>query len=115
MLPVYFVKVPMVTVVLSWQRVGESRVVWDGVLSNPGPSVRLAGFRLMEAGLEGKPSIEGSFLCFSRLMAPSPPPITALLHILQIACKAAVTLSGMSQNDGTTLDDLVYRGRRSRK
>lgn len=26
------------------------------------PSVRLAGFRLMEAGLEVKPTIEGSFL-----------------------------------------------------
>jgi len=51
------------------------------VLSNPGSSVRLAGFRLMEAGLEAKPTIE------------------ALLHMLQIACKTGITLSEVGNNE----------------
>ncbi|KAG0701956.1 meiosis protein SPO22/ZIP4 like-domain-containing protein [Suillus ampliporus] len=44
-------------------------------------ALRLAGFRLMEAGLEPKPDIE------------------ALLHILQIASKAGATLSEFGHND----------------
>ncbi|KAG1741872.1 meiosis protein SPO22/ZIP4 like-domain-containing protein, partial [Suillus paluster] len=44
-------------------------------------ALRLAGFRLMEAGLEPKPDIE------------------ALLHILQIASKTGATLSEIGHND----------------
>lgn len=35
--------------------------------------VRLAGFRLMEAGLEPKPTIEGSFLRSLKFCAPFHP------------------------------------------
>jgi len=56
-------------------------------------SVRLAGFRLMEAGLEPKPDIEGPekrqvVLCCRSSFIP------ALLHILRLASKTGATLSG---------------------
>ncbi|KAI9566962.1 meiosis protein SPO22/ZIP4 like-domain-containing protein [Boletus coccyginus] len=54
-------------------------------------ALRLAGFRLMEAGLEAQPTIE--------VCAPLYPPITALLHMLQIACKTGITLSAAGNNE----------------
>ncbi|KAG2072988.1 SPO22-domain-containing protein [Suillus decipiens] len=47
-------------------------------------ALRLAGFRLMEAGLEPKPDAE------------------ALLHILQIASKSGATLSELGHNDAAS-------------
>jgi hypothetical protein len=59
--------------------------------------VRLAGFRLIEAGLEPKPSVESSsfssFPYFGRLLTC---PVEALIHVLQLASKASASLSGKS-------------------
>lgn len=52
----------MVPVVPSLQRVGTMELCEMICCLTLLASVRLAGFRLMEAGLEAKPTIEGSFL-----------------------------------------------------
>lgn len=62
----------MIAVVPSLQRVGNSGLS-EITCCLTLTSVRLAGFRLMEAGLEAQPTIEGSFLR-SQSLCPSLPP-----------------------------------------
>lgn len=67
------------------------------LISNP---VRLAAFRLIEAGLEQNPGIESMLL----ISIPTPPIllimrdwfVSALLHVLQLASKTGSALSGKS-------------------
>ncbi|KAF8446396.1 hypothetical protein L210DRAFT_982867 [Boletus edulis BED1] len=64
-----------------WNASGLFRQGSDGNCRPIIAALRLAGFRLMEAGLEAKPTVEG------------------LLHILQIACKTGITLSEVGNNE----------------
>ncbi|KAH0838692.1 hypothetical protein J3R83DRAFT_7020 [Lanmaoa asiatica] len=64
-----------------WNASGLFRQGSDGNCRPIVAALRLAGFRLMEAGLEAKPTIE------------------ALLHVLQIACKTGIALSEAGNNE----------------
>ncbi|KAK0446558.1 uncharacterized protein EV420DRAFT_1313772 [Desarmillaria tabescens] len=60
-------------------------------------ALRLAAFRLVEAGLEPKPGIECVYPgCFPCCVAY---PLLALLHVLQMASKTGATLSELGNND----------------
>ncbi|KAI0697156.1 hypothetical protein BC835DRAFT_1413864 [Cytidiella melzeri] len=64
-------------------------------------ALRFAAFRLIEAGLEPKPSFESwsfsSFAVFVRFTDTSP--LEALIHVLQLASKAGASLSETSRHD----------------
>lgn len=62
-------------------------------------SVRLAAFRLVEAGLEHKPGIESTLSAFSFLLLMIGV-ASALLHVLQLASKAGSALSGIVDQSG---------------
>ncbi|KAI6020838.1 hypothetical protein BKA83DRAFT_4055690 [Pisolithus microcarpus] len=84
-------------------------------------ALRLAGFRLMEAGLESEPSIQGLFPSGGKVLVHVPHSRVSLLHMLQVASKTGSALSGTSQNRSgpmvsSLLQHLSFRyGRRARK
>lgn len=57
-------------------------------------TVRFAGFRLIEAGLEQEPGIESTFFPAVRFGSLQSDPGSALIHVLQLSSKAAASLSG---------------------
>ena len=59
-------------------------------------TVRLAAFRLIEAGIEDKPSIEcmHSLSQMSHIRTLSAPFPLALIHVLQLASKVGASLAG---------------------
>ncbi|KZT09061.1 uncharacterized protein LAESUDRAFT_647835 [Laetiporus sulphureus 93-53] len=62
-------------------------------------ALRLAGFRLIEAGLEPKPGVESNYTNYSRGNKVFITTVTALMHILQLASKAGVSLAGSGNHD----------------
>lgn len=78
-------------------------------------SVRLAGFRLMEAGLEAKPTVEGSFLRSLKFVPLSTPsnysPVACASDSLQDRYNA---VRYVISNNKVAVGDL-YRGPRARK
>ncbi|KAG2129719.1 meiosis protein SPO22/ZIP4 like-domain-containing protein, partial [Suillus bovinus] len=65
-------------------------------------ALRLAGFRLMEAGLEPKPDTEGWEEDQNSRVIVAHFVLSALLHILQIASKTGATLSELGHNDAAS-------------
>ena len=105
-----------------WRRVGDNRSPNVSALTVPFVPVlvRLAGFRLIEAGLEQNQPFEGPYV-FSlnnRSRCSDVQCILGLVHVLRLASKAGASLSGESTEHVVPLhiDRLisVNRGRSAR-
>ena len=74
------------------------------------PTARLAGFRLMEAGLEQKPPVQSWSWLGPALQVIALVNNSGLLHILQIASKTGAILSGMlAAKPQPSFDSHCYR------